>query len=295
MMANDTGIPWCDSTFNPWWGCVEVSDECARCYAREFDTRFNGEHWGKDKPRRFFGDKHWNEPRRWNKSVVAGRVGKDGRRWLVFCSSMADVFETNETLDAQRERLWQLIRETPALTWLMLTKRPQNIGRMVPSDLIGAPHIWYGTTVGVRSSLWRIDALIEHAWRAPVRFLSMEPLLEDVSGQPFSERLGNTPYGINWAIIGSESGDGARQMDTDWARRIVAECRTAKVSCFMKQADLDAPGISVKSGPLAELETGRNAPYRRRDLRMGPDGIRRTHWIIERPFIDGEQHVEWPA
>lgn len=60
-MGKETGIAWTDGTFNPWWGCVEVSPACDNCYAREWDARFGGEHWGKDAPRRFFGDKHWNE------------------------------------------------------------------------------------------------------------------------------------------------------------------------------------------------------------------------------------------
>lgn len=290
-MSKETGIPWCDSTFSPWWGCQEVSDECTNCYAREFDARFGGEHWGKDGPRRIFGDKHWNEPRAWSRAVERGRVGKDGKRWLVFCSSMADVFETHDALDAQRERLWQLIRETPRLTWLLLTKRPQNIGRMLPADLNGADHVWLGTTCGVQSSDWRIDALVNNS-KAPVNFISVEPLLEEIN-------IDLT--GIRWCIVGSESGDGARPMDTNWARRILRQAQDERVATFMKQADLSAEGISTYPGDVGDPVpfSAPNEPYKRRDLRKGPDGIRRTHWIVERPYIeiDGvkRQFVEWPA
>lgn len=290
-MGKETNIPWGDSTFSPWWGCTEVSAECDNCYAREFDARFGGEHWGKDQPRRVFGDKHWNEPRKWNRAVEAGAVGKDGRRWLVFCSSMADVFETNDSLDAERVKLWQLIRETPRLVWLILTKRPQNIGRMLPADLVGVPQIWLGTTVGVRESLWRADALIEHGWRAPVRFLSMEPMLETVG---LGDRLGNTPYGVNWVICGSESGSRPRPMQTDWMRQVRDECADAGVPFFAKQADEGTDGISAY--PARDTaQTGALAPYRRRDLRLGDDGMKRVRYIIERPYLDGVQHVAWPA
>jgi hypothetical protein len=84
---------------------VEVSPACDLCYAREFAVgRFGFDVWGKDKPRKFFGDKHWNEPQRWDKAAA-----KLGERHRVFCSSMADVFEDRRDLDASRERLWGLV------------------------------------------------------------------------------------------------------------------------------------------------------------------------------------------
>jgi len=301
-MGKETGIPWCDKTFNPWWGCVEVSAECDHCYARTLDARFDGGHWG-DTPRRFFGEKHWTEPLRWNASSAAGWKGKDGRRTLVFCASMCDVFEANDALEPWRFKLWGLIKATPALTWLLLTKRPQLISKMLPDELVGAPNIWLGTTVGMESSLWRADALIKHGMLAPVRFLSMEPLLEVVSVadklqiEPSSTVVGAT--GINWVIAGSESGDGARPMPTNAMRLAREQCRTAGVPFFAKQADQDAEGISCDGGEMAvtvaDDKVSAHPPYRRRDLRMGPDGMRRTHWIVERPFLDGKQEVAWPA
>lgn len=295
-MGDKTGIPWCDKTFSTHWGCTEVSAECDHCYAREFDKRFGGEnfggeHWGKDAPRRFFGDNHWNNLLRWNRAAERGAVGKDGRRIIVFVDSMSDLFESREDLDPVRERFWNLARQCRSLILMLLTKRPQNIGRMVPQDLRGARWIWYGTTVGLPESLWRADALNELAAHAPIRFLSMEPLLAET---PIARVLGANR--MNYVIAGSESGDGARPMATDWMRRTRDECAAAGVPFFAKQADEGADGIAALAPGVTPSHwlPGKNAPYRRRDLRSRGDGSKRVHWIVERPYLDGKQHVEWP-
>lgn len=286
-MGKETGIPWCDNTFSTHWGCTEVSPECDHCYAREFAARF-GYAWGKDAARRFFGDKHWEDLLRWDRAAARGIVGKDGRRILVFVDSMSDLFESRDDLDPVRDHFWRVARDVRSLRLLLLTKRPQNIGRMVPPDLHGAEHIWYGTTVGLPSSLWRVDALNEHAAHAPVRFVSVEPLLERTS---FAGKLG--PKLANWVVCGSESGATPRPMDTDWMRLVRDECEAAGVPFFAKQADEDAPGISMYP-PDGNPVVGKNGAYRRRDLRVGADGLKRAKWIIERPYLDGRQHVEWP-
>ena len=117
-------------------------------------------HWGKDAPRKFFGDKHWNDPRRWNRIAA-----KAGIRERVFCASMSDVFEGDRPdIEPSRARLWELIKETPSLDWLLLTKRPQNIKRMLPEAMQGAHNIWLGTTIEVQKEyLWRADKLIRHS------------------------------------------------------------------------------------------------------------------------------------
>lgn len=281
-MGKDTGIGWADDTFSPWWGCVEVSEECTHCYAREFDARFGGKNWGKDGPRRTFGEKHWNEPLRWNASVLrGGYVGKAGPcRRLVFCSSMADVFESHDALDVERAKLWATIRATKALTWLLLTKRPQNIKRMLPDDLNGADNIWLGTTCGLPASLWRVDALVNNS-KAPVNFISMEPMLEETDVDL---------TGIQWIIQGTESGDGARPAQSAWFRKTRDACVGARVAYFNKQMDDGMDGVSDTA-----VDGMTHPPYRRRDLRKGPDGMRRVTWIVERPLLDGSQNVEWPA
>lgn len=286
-MGKDTGISWCHHTFNPWHGCVEVSPACDNCYARRFDARFFGgedqdpAHWGKDAPRRFFGDKHWNEPIKWNKNAKG--------RELVFCASMADWAETGrDDIVVHRNRLWETIDKTPYLTWLLLTKRPQNIDRLVPLNLIGRPNMWFGTTIEAPEYMWRAVALnTSHAARlAPVRFVSMEPYLARTPEIQFE--LGNEPTatsaGINWLITGSESGDGARQTPTDFFRELRDIAFRRNVPFLFKQADKGAEGVTAGEGS-----------FEKADLRMGADGMRRRHLIIERPYLDGVQHHNFPA
>ena len=184
-MGADSKIEWTEHTFNPWWGCVKVSPGCQHCYAETFSKRTGNLVWGSSAPR-FFGDKHWQEPLQWN--AEAEKAGKPAR---VFCASMADVFEDREDLDAPRQRLMELIDATPWLRWLLLTKRPQNITRLMERITNGnfgrafnfrdhMPNVWLGTTVeDQKRADERIPALL--AIEAKVRFLSCEPLLERVS------------------------------------------------------------------------------------------------------------------
>lgn len=94
-------------TFNPVWGCTKVSPGCDKCYAESFDKRVGGHHWGKGMPRRTFGDAHWGEPLKWNRDAQ-----KSGVKSKVFCGSMCDVMD-DEWPDGVRERLWDLIDQTP--------------------------------------------------------------------------------------------------------------------------------------------------------------------------------------
>lgn len=119
-MGAATEIAWTDATFNPWWGCVRVSPGCENCYAESFAKRTGNAVWGVQAPRRFFPDKHWSEPRKWNAAAE-----KAGIRKRVFCASMADAFERREELDPWRAKLFALIEETPWLDWQLLTKRPE--------------------------------------------------------------------------------------------------------------------------------------------------------------------------
>lgn len=271
-MGQKSGIAWTNGTFNPWWGCVKISPACDRCYAESTDARFSDEsHWGQDAPRRTFGDKHWNEPLAWNR-----KAEKFGERFLVFCASMADVFESRDDLDEHRTRLWKLIEATPALTWLLLTKRPQNIRRMLPLSLVGARHIWLGTTIESPEYLWRAHKLCDLT-HAAVRFASMEPLLAET---PMSRDLAR---GIDWIITGCESGDGARDTPTDWYRRLRDECSSAGVPFFLKQAPRDQDGIGQAASSFVK-----------RDLRTGPDGMKRATYLVEMPTLDGVQHVAFP-
>lgn len=199
----DSHISWTDHTFNPWWGCTEVSPGCDNCYARRDSTRYGFDVWGKDATRRTFGDKHWNEPRKWNAAASAEQ------RALVFCASMADILDVNAP-EGQRERLWETIRFTPALLWLLLTKRP---GRafIVPDDIRSARNVLPGVSVESDAYLWRIDEAAQRFAR-PV-FVSAEPLVGPVHLDGYEAR-------VAWTITGGESGPKARAADPQWFRAL---------------------------------------------------------------------------
>lgn len=240
-MGDKTAIEWCDKTFNPWWGCTKVSPACDRCYAETFSRRIGFSEsgskipiWGKDAERRFFGDKHWAEPLKWDARLRQMNVGR--ARWneppvreRVFCGSMCDVMEDRRDLDAPRSRLYDLIEATPSLDWLLLTKRPQNFRRFLPKEWLkqSRPNVWLMTTVESADYLWRIDAL--KGSPALVHGLSVEPLLGPMP------TLGEYLDGIEWVIVGGESGHGARPVHPDWVRSIRDQCAAAGVPFLFKQ------------------------------------------------------------
>jgi len=175
-MSDVTAIEWTDHTFNPWWGCSRVSPACRFCYA-DRDAQRNGHQvWRRHGPRRMLSEANWQRPLRWNRD--AERAGIPAK---VFCASMADVFEDHPDVAAPRERLWGVIEATPWLTWQLLTKRPENIARMVPWGSEWPPHVWVGTSVeNQRYADERIPVLVSAAVQARIRFLSCEPLLGPV-------------------------------------------------------------------------------------------------------------------
>lgn len=125
-------IAWCDHTFNPWWGCTRVSPGCRNCYAEALSKRTGHDVWGQEAPRRMLSDAHWRQPLAWE-----AEAAQAGRPALVFCASMADVFEDRPDLVSERGRLFALIQATPHLRWLLLTKRPENVPRLVPASWLG--------------------------------------------------------------------------------------------------------------------------------------------------------------
>lgn len=118
-MADSTNIAWTDHTFNPWVGCTKVAPGCDHCYAAEMASRFAGlygaETWEGEHYQ--MAEANWKKPATWNR-----KAAKEGRRIRVFSGSMCDVFD-NKANPAARERLWETIRETPHLDWLLLTKK----------------------------------------------------------------------------------------------------------------------------------------------------------------------------
>jgi len=221
-MGAETKISWTDHTFNPWWGCVRVSPGCEHCYAETFSKRVGHSIWGVDATRRFFSQKHWDEPRKWN--AAAEKAGKPAR---VFCASMADVFEDRRDLDAERHKLWMLIHVTPWLDWQLLTKRPQNVDAMLPAGI--RERVWLGTTAEDQRRLDERCETLTSVQGCRVHFLSCEPLLSAL--RLTTKQL----IGLDWIIAGAESGHGARRMDEDWVRSLRDQAQTAGVWFFYKQ------------------------------------------------------------
>lgn len=276
-MAETTKIEWYDYNFRPW---------------RE-----------KNGNRIVAAESMWKQPLKWDREAKAA-----GERRRVFCASLADVFEDwqGPMLDANgerlciykpnggmittpsymeeqpancrwmnmqdvRNRLFRLIDATQNLDWLLLTKRPENIAKMMPSYFPGGYIAEAGrmNQEGTRQNLWlgvsvenqqAADERIPHLLRVPaaVRFLSVEPLLGPVDleqvhitvspgyvGDPFrpyhrpgtAQQIASLPLwqNIHWVIVGGESGPGARPCNVEWIRSIVQKCKAAGVECFVKQ------------------------------------------------------------
>lgn len=266
-MGEVTKIAWAHSTFNCWWGCQRISPGCEHCYAETFSKRVGLKVWGPTSDRRFFGDKHWNEPRKWNAKAKAS-----GEPHRVFCASMADVFEDRRDLDEQRARLFSLIEETPALTWMLLTKRPENMRKLTPDSWGGGRHareespvgrwpsnVWAGCTVeDQKRAEQRVPWILEVP--AAVRFLSCEPLIEPVdleNVEPYylqRDKHPNDPIvridclrghvkgqddmidaKVAWVIVGAESGHGRRPMGIEWVRSMRDQCVAAGTAFLFKQ------------------------------------------------------------
>ena len=218
-MADKTEIAWTDSTFNPWWGCTKIAPGCDHCYAAALDKRTGGNHW-QNQPR-VMSDAYWRRPTSWNKQAK-----ETGKRHLVFCGSMCDWADKNAP-KTERNRLWQVIKNTPQLTWQLLTKRAANIGKFLPEDWRdGYPNVWLGVTVeDKKHGLKRLARLKEIP--AVMRFISVEPLLEDLGEINLS--------GIGWVIVGGESGPGARPMLPQWVDKLYSQCDQQNVPFFFKQ------------------------------------------------------------
>lgn len=236
-MGKNSKIEWTHHTFNPWWGCVKISHACTHCYADAWARRVGQNLWGPKAPRRFFTDAHWNEPRKWDREAKAARV-----RLRVFCASMADVFEDRRDLDPHRERLWALIEETPNLDWLLLTKRPENIGALAEWKK-WPRNVWLGTTVeNQETAEERIPELIKHDVK--VRFISAEPLL---GGLDLSTWLGSE---LHWVIGGGESGGKARPACPSWFASLRDQCREHGAGFHFKQWGEWAPASSLPSNKV---------------------------------------------
>lgn len=281
-MSGTTGIEWADATVNVWTGCTKVSPACKHCYAEtdrsvlSLGARVRGKGlpmWGVNGYR--YETVNWerelwrlNRNARENRQFVeAGNlvdVPVSHDRPRVFINSLSDVFEdftgdvyrledgkpvvVSQSLDNVRARFFRVAEECTELDILLLTKRPENILRMVPhmswhgtNDFARThcrvpPHVWIGTTVEDQD---HADKRIPELLKVPakVRFLSVEPLLGLVDlAQTYDVAPDNGGFrAISWVIVGGESGNGARPMHPDWVCSIRDQCVAAGVPYFFKQ------------------------------------------------------------
>lgn len=226
-------IQWTDHTFNPWIGCTKVSAGCQNCYAEaQMDKWLQKAKWGPNGTRVKTVASNWKKVSRWD-----AKLNGTGRRERVFIASLADVFEKNDNSDIAYWRfdLWNLIEKLDNLDCLLLTKRPENILDCVPCiwhnqwargpiQVKWPKHIWTGASVENQAAAdKRIPVLVKVPGR---HFLSLEPLLSPIN-------LDLT--GIDWVIIGGESGPNARLLDLAWIEDISRQCRAANIPAFVKQ------------------------------------------------------------
>lgn len=246
-MAENSKIEWTDHTFNPWIGCQKVSPGCDHCYAESLAKRYGWVEWGPHGERKRTSEVNWKKPRQWN--AAAKRMG---RRYRVFCSSLADVFD-NQVPEHWRIDLFDLIGDTEHLDWLLLTKRPENIRKMLPTNWNVADYhnVWLGTTCEDQERYDRRWPILDDI-PAVVRFISYEPAIGPL-------RLHNGPQQPDWVICGGESGPGARMMDPNWAAAIKHDCERAGVYFFMKQMTGKKPipeHLMRREFPLTALISG---------------------------------------
>jgi protein gp37 len=151
----NSSINWTENTFNPWEGCTKLGSPgsgCDNCYAAANDARHlrgNAPHWGKGMPRRIMSDAYWEQPLAWDRQAA-----RAGVRPRVFCASTADWADDEAPAD-QRDRLFELIRNTPNLDWSLLTKRATRIREYLPEDWgdKGYPNVWLGVSVENKSTV----------------------------------------------------------------------------------------------------------------------------------------------
>jgi protein gp37 len=236
-MADATSIEWASSTWSPWLGCTKVSAACDFCYAEAWAKRAgHPELWAGE--RRRTSASYWQRPLRWDREAAVS-----GTRLRIF-PSLCDPFD-NQVPSRWRDDFWHRIDQTPHLDWLLLTKRPQNIPKMLPNPRTGVKpwgpdgwsNVWLGTTAENQEA-W--DRNVEALGKIPaqVLFVSVEPMLGLVDcGNAFdgASADGSPYHPINWVIAGGESGSHARPMHPAWARSIRDQCIAWGVPFLFKQ------------------------------------------------------------
>ena len=238
-------ISWTHHTQNFWLGCDMIAPECAHCYIGRTLRRQERQPWG-----RLYRSTTWQNPHRWEASAR-----NTGHCFRVFTNSLSDFFHARA--DFWRAEAWEVIRLTPHLVYLILTKRPELILNRLPHDWgAGWQNVWFGVSVGCKSTLNKIDSLRSvNMHPKAIRFVSAEPLLEDISEDIDLE-------GFGWLITGGESGSGPeylwnananwraefdkpgrRTMRLAWANALRMRCRYERIPFFFKQVTAFRSGV----------------------------------------------------
>ena len=213
-MAASSKIEWTDQTWNPVTGCTKISPGCKHCYAELLAKRL--QHMGA--PGYENGFRLTLHPER------LGAPIKRKKPTVWFVNSMSDLFHEEVPFDFI-DRIFETIKATPQHRFQILTKRPERMEAYI-RERAALPNVWLGTSVEDRKyGLPRIAVL--QRIRTSIRFLSIEPLLEDIGALSLA--------GIAWVIVGGESGPRARPMKAEWARSIRDQCDRAGVAFFFKQ------------------------------------------------------------
>jgi protein gp37 len=206
-------IEWTEETWNPTTGCTKVSPGCANCYAEVMARRLHA-----------MGAPGYE--RRFELSLHPGRLNQPLQRkrpTIYFVNSMSDLFH-RDVPDPFLEKVFEVIRQTPQHTYQILTKRASRLRRYFATRQCPT-NAWLGVSVEDKRRLSRIDEL--RSVEAKVRFLSVEPLLEDLGTLDLTR--------IHWVIVGGESGHKARPMKEEWVSSIRSQCVRADVAFFFKQ------------------------------------------------------------
>lgn len=222
----ETQIEWTDATWNPVAGCSIVSAGCTNCYAMEMARRLEAMRI----------DKYRDLTRRSGKRTIwSGVVREDRaaleipRRWRkarkIFVNSMSDLFHEAVSEEFILD-VWQVMRDTPHHNYQILTKRPERMAQIL-TEVVGdiLPNVWLGTSVEDRAAVPRIDLL--RSVPAAIRFISFEPLIGPVGLVDLN--------GIDWAIVGGESGRAARPIRENWIDEIHHQCARHGTLFFFKQ------------------------------------------------------------